>query len=952
MKLLKPSWVTHDEKPIFSVDIHPTGKRFATGGQGGDSGRVVVWNLKCLLDEDAEVDPNIPKMLCQMDNHLACVNCVRWSNGGKYLASGGDDKLVMIWALSGSGTSAVFGSNGKLNVETWRCISTLRGHAGDVLDLAWSPHDKWLASCSVDNTIIIWNAEKFPEMVCVLNGHTGLVKGVAWDPVGKYLASQSDDKSLRVWKTADWAQESVITDPFEECGGTTHVLRLSWSPDGQYVVSAHAMNGGGPTAQIVERDGWRCDKDFVGHRKAVTCVRFSSNILSREGKKYCCAAMGSRDRTLSIWLTSLKRPLVVVHELFTDSVLDLSWSSDGLNLLACSWDGSVACIQFTNNEIGLPLSLEERNGLFERKYGKYLVSESTSDNANLLVECPEVLQAREKIAAEESKKDKDSSKDVTPTKLEKQDSSGKNQSNSLPIAQSSPVTPVRPIDRQIETRTSDGKRRITPIFIPLHAPADQNESVASLSASDGCFSSSSQNKSRIRVERRDDIVIHPNVSNHAPPTPIPSDSISAPTTFAGAAIAEPVQNENNLDNRLKRRATAASLPGPKSDEVIKKMRVTSPTPGSVPSTAAVPAVPTVTVSGPGDSTNSNVPVLPAPALGTAGPVVRYAGKYRAQVLNNAFTTPYGKLSRVQLLPANSATSDPIWETFLGSPINCIVFDGTWACVACEDSSLHTWRMVERVARAAPPLALGARVARLALGRCALLAAVTANGRVAVWDLERGEGVLAPVSIRELVPSGVTVSNLTLMDDGSPMISLTNGKGYVYSKKMSAWIICCDGTDPLWICARGSVGRLSASSAPLAALQAATLRYRPRETALQTCSQGPYQLGATVSWLETQISSCLHLRSPREYRHWMTTLASHLMQHGSEKRLRMMLDELLGPSHCTSKPTKWKKEILGISKHDMLEDVLAMLGKQLRWQRLYVEYTDQMEAVKTMLPNGH
>ena len=27
----------------------------------------------------------------------ACVNSVRWSNNGKYLASGGDDKIVMIW---------------------------------------------------------------------------------------------------------------------------------------------------------------------------------------------------------------------------------------------------------------------------------------------------------------------------------------------------------------------------------------------------------------------------------------------------------------------------------------------------------------------------------------------------------------------------------------------------------------------------------------------------------------------------------------------------------------------------------------------------------------------------------------------------------------------------------------------------------------------------------------
>jgi protein HIRA/HIR1 len=35
--------------------------------------------------------------------------------------------------------------------------------------------------------------------------------------------------------------------------------------------------------QIVERDGFKVDKDFVGHRKAVTCVRFNNNIYERTG---------------------------------------------------------------------------------------------------------------------------------------------------------------------------------------------------------------------------------------------------------------------------------------------------------------------------------------------------------------------------------------------------------------------------------------------------------------------------------------------------------------------------------------------------------------------------------------------------------------------------------------------------------------------------------------------
>lgn len=32
------------------------------------------------------------------------------------------------------------------------------------------------------------------------------------------------------------------------------------------------MNNSGPTAQIIERDGWKAELDFVGHRKAITCV--------------------------------------------------------------------------------------------------------------------------------------------------------------------------------------------------------------------------------------------------------------------------------------------------------------------------------------------------------------------------------------------------------------------------------------------------------------------------------------------------------------------------------------------------------------------------------------------------------------------------------------------------------------------------------------------------------
>ncbi|XP_078740722.1 protein HIRA-like [Lampetra fluviatilis] len=72
MKLLKPPWVNHNGKPIFSLDIHPDGQKFATGGQGEDSGKVVIWNLAPVRSEAEEKNNNhhSTRVLCQMDNHL------------------------------------------------------------------------------------------------------------------------------------------------------------------------------------------------------------------------------------------------------------------------------------------------------------------------------------------------------------------------------------------------------------------------------------------------------------------------------------------------------------------------------------------------------------------------------------------------------------------------------------------------------------------------------------------------------------------------------------------------------------------------------------------------------------------------------------------------------------------------------------------------------------------
>lgn len=78
--------------------------------------------------------------------------------------------------------------------------------------------------------------------------------------------------------------------------------------------------------------------------------------------QYCCLAIGSRDKSISVWCTTYKRPLAVVKDLFSDSILDLSWGQikDKTILLACSTDGTIAALVLTEDEIGKSLSAEDK----------------------------------------------------------------------------------------------------------------------------------------------------------------------------------------------------------------------------------------------------------------------------------------------------------------------------------------------------------------------------------------------------------------------------------------------------------------------------------------------------------------------------------------------------------------------------------------------------------------
>jgi protein HIRA/HIR1 len=112
-----------------------------------------------LNNEADEQNIAFPKQLAVLHMHLQPVNSVRWSNDGKYLASCGDDASVMLCrCVAGGELSGNLGD--EPNQENWRVVTQGIGHNSNVQDIAWSPDGTKLASCSTDNTVIIWDVPK------------------------------------------------------------------------------------------------------------------------------------------------------------------------------------------------------------------------------------------------------------------------------------------------------------------------------------------------------------------------------------------------------------------------------------------------------------------------------------------------------------------------------------------------------------------------------------------------------------------------------------------------------------------------------------------------------------------------------------------------------------------------------------------------------------------------
>jgi WD40 repeat protein/serine/threonine protein kinase len=150
--------------------------------------------------------------------HTEEVRTVAFSPDGRRLASGAGGGF-------GPQNQPLPGDIKLWDTATGKEILTLKGHAGGVNSVAFSPDGTLLASASGDRTVRLWDVAT-GQLLSGLAGHTHYVVCVAFSPDGKRLVSGSSDRTARVWDVASGLEVHTLQHGAEVCS-------LSFSRNGQ-----------------------------------------------------------------------------------------------------------------------------------------------------------------------------------------------------------------------------------------------------------------------------------------------------------------------------------------------------------------------------------------------------------------------------------------------------------------------------------------------------------------------------------------------------------------------------------------------------------------------------------------------------------------------------------------------------------------------------------------------
>src|SRR5947208_3486203 len=232
------------------------------------------------------------------------ITAVAISSSGQYWAAGRRGE-VWLWREAGQSLHLVW-----------------RAHTDTVWGLAFSPHERTLASGSLDGSVKLWEVDS--GTLLWSSWQTKSTTCMAFAPDGRLLASGGLDATVRLW-------DPKLGTLLEEVPHPGPVFSLAWSPDGRLLASGDFAG----TIRLWQRQPTgpaRCMQTLSEHSNWVRGLAFAP-----DGSRL---ASTSWDGTLKLWELESGRCLQTLEE-HTGRVQALAWSPDGGTLASGGWDTTI-----------------------------------------------------------------------------------------------------------------------------------------------------------------------------------------------------------------------------------------------------------------------------------------------------------------------------------------------------------------------------------------------------------------------------------------------------------------------------------------------------------------------------------------------------------------------------------------------------------------------------------
>ncbi|KAK9464578.1 TUP1-like enhancer of split-domain-containing protein [Lipomyces arxii] len=916
MYYLKPAWLNHSDGQkhfeVYSVHVHPDGTRLASGGLDA---KVRIWSTAAIYDsmhtradanginsnESNDKRKHRQRQLCSMSTHSGAVTVVRFSPSGRYLASGSDDQVILVWERDDEGydlPKREFGAQGETDTEKWTVRRRCVGHDNDVQDLAWAPDSSILVSVGLDSGIIIWSGVTF-ERIKRLDIHQSHVKGITFDPANRYFATASDDRTIKIVRyhrtsgtDMTFSIDTTVSAPFEGSPLTTYFRRCSWSPDGSHIAAANATNGPVATVAIVNRGLWDSEINLIGHEGPVEVCAFSPRMFSKaKGSKQLVTviACAGQDRALSVWNTSNPRPIVVSQNMAEKAITDLAWAPDGQRLFASSLDGSILVCVFEEGDLGYIILAEEN----EKQLAKYGGGRETMNFPESVDQLAlEELSAKNelegsKIRIENSMKSASgmdissaaASKPITVNVTVKDTSEN-----------SSPAQPLEAPSSQRLTQkvsiTKEGRKRVTPLLL----------------SGSGLASSSSQ------------------------PVPVLSNTVTSVANaqeYSDPSTRLPVGGISSLVLGNKRKFVADATVDSKTNASIRPS-ILSPATSLSQVRLSTPKVKSILVA------DDHLPLLFEVRNGNGGEKepTRLTLQRRGRLL---------------------------WSNYIAKTVVLITGNKRFLAAACEDATIYIYSSTGRVLVSS--IVLDSTPAFLDSAGTFLLC-LTSTGLLHTWNISSRMALHAPVSVAPILDSAVytdsmlhnapSITKCSVTVTGSAIVTLDNGEGYTYSASMLSWQRV---SEPWWAVASqywDSSGMYSSGNA-VSMIERRTdeevkrsgkgrFLQRLVKSAMMRDGYEGIETAVSISHLENRIEAATLLGSQTELKTYMIIYAQRLAEEGLTDRLEELFKMLLGSAGVIDEETVSHDTLLcGLNKQDLLKEVIVTVGKYREVQHITVPY---------------